>query len=94
MEKSDVFNIIDEYMQTHQSVSVISQVQEFDLRERIVRVEEGLKHLGVSIEYLAKRIDRQQTDIKMLSKHLFQFMIFFFGVFTASAAGVIIAVLK
>jgi uncharacterized coiled-coil protein SlyX len=122
MEKKEIIGIIDEYMINRAPAAVISQVMEFDLRERMVRVEESLKNLHEQFHLIIdqmnkrfdsvdkrfesmqkemdrrfdaveKRFDEQHNDIKQLSNRMFQFMIWSFG-FSATAAGVIIAVLR
>jgi hypothetical protein len=39
-QKEQFIQIIDEYMQTHQAPLYINPDREFDLRERMVRVED------------------------------------------------------
>ena len=65
--------------------------------ERIVRVEEELKNqrelMKQGFELMDKRFGHVESRLTELSRRMFQFMIWSFG-FTATSAGIIIAVLK
>jgi len=81
------------------------------LKERMVRVEEELRHQrelmlqGFAMmekrfesndkrfESIDKRFESLEESIEKLSARMFQFMLWSFG-FTATAAGIIIAVMK
>ena len=72
-------------------------VYEIELRERMVRVEEELKHQRELIKQILvqmdKRFDAVDKRFDALTRRIDRFMIWSFGI-TLSSAGVIIAVLR
>lgn len=84
---------------------------EFELHERMIRVEEELKtqrelmkqgfdrvdkrfeHVDKRFEQMDRRFESMENHFSVLSRRMFHFMIWSFGS-TATAAGIIIAVLK
>lgn len=76
MEKQEVFEIIDEYMKSRQPFQVISQVQEFDLRERVIRVEEGIKRVQEQISnilvMMEKRFEQVEKRFELMEKRFDQ----------------------
>ena len=72
-------------------------VYEIELRERMVRVEEELKHQRELIKQILvemdKRFEAMDKRFDALTRRIDRFMIWSFGI-TLSSAGVIIAVLR
>ena len=79
-------------------------VYEIELRERMVRVEEELKHqreliqqilvtMEQRFEAVDKRFDASDNRFEALTRRIDRFMFWSFGI-TVSSAGVIIAVLR
>jgi hypothetical protein len=79
-------------------------VYEIELRERIVRVEEALKHQGELIQQLIQQIDKrfEQVDKRFeqmdqrfveLQRRMDRFMFWSLGM-TLTVGGIVIAVLK
>ena len=72
-------------------------VYEIELRERMVRVEEELKHQRELIQQILttmdKRFDAADARFEALTRRVDRFMFWSFGI-TVSSAGVVIAVLR
>ena len=77
---------------------------DFKLHERIIRVEEDLKiqrelmkqgfeQVDKRFEQINNRFEKMEEHFSEISRRMFHFMIWSFGS-TATAAGIIIAVLK
>lgn len=83
---------------------LLGQMGEWELRERIIRVEEELKAqrelmkqgfelMEKRFEQIDKRFEQIESRLEDLSRRMFHFMIWSFG-FTATVAAIVIAVLK
>ena len=72
-------------------------VYEIELRERMVRVEEALKHQGELIQRLIQQMDKrfEQMDQRFveLQRRMDRFMFWSLGM-TLTVGGIVIAVLK
>ena len=72
-------------------------VYEIELRERMVRVEEALKHQGDLIQQLIQQMDKrfEQMDQRFveLQRRMDRFMFWSLGM-TLTVGGIVIAVLK
>ena len=72
-------------------------VYEIELRERMVRVEEALKHQGELIQQLIQQMDKrfEQMDQRFveLQRRMDRFMFWSLGM-TLTVGGIVIAVLK
>ena len=72
-------------------------VYEIELRERVVRVEEALKHQGELIQQLIQQMDKrfEQMDQRFveLQHRMDRFMFWSLGM-TLTVGGIVIAVLK
>ena len=72
-------------------------VYEIELRERMVRVEEALKHQGDLIQQLIQQMDKrfEQMDQRFveLQRRMDRFMFWSMGM-TLTVGGIVIAVLK
>ena len=72
-------------------------VYEIELRERMVRVEEALKHQGELIQQLIQQMDKrfEQMDQRFveLQRRMERFMFWSLGM-TLTVGGIVIAVLK
>ncbi len=79
-------------------------VHEFELRERMVRVEEELKHqreliqqilvqMDKRFEQVDKRFEKMEKRFETLTQRIDRFMVWSFGI-TLTTGGIVIGVLK
>jgi len=76
-------------------------VYEIELRERIIRVEEALKHQGELIQQVLEQMDKrfeamqQQIDRRFdeINRRMDRFMVWSFGT-TLTTGGLVVALLK
>ena len=105
------FERLGDYVKSHisdwlaeQSLGKPAVVYEIELRERMVRVEEELRHqrelmregfaqMDKRFEQVDKRFESVQQDIRGLQTRMDHFMRWSFGV-TIGSAGIVISVLK
>ena len=98
------FNKIGAYIREHlgewlkeEGFSKRSLDYELEMRERIVRVEEELKHqrelMKQGFEMMNKRLEQVDKRFEVLTKRIDRFMIWSFGLML-TLTGVVIAVIK
>ncbi|MDH7555279.1 MAG: hypothetical protein QHH74_16695 [Spirochaetota bacterium] len=103
LEQKDI-EFIESYLKENlprilaeQSLAKPPVVYEIELRERMVRVEEELKHqrelMKEGFDQINKRLELLENRFDILSRRLFQFMIWTFGL-VVSSTGIIIAFMK
>ena len=103
LEQKDI-EFIESYLKENlprilveQSLAKPPVVYEIELRERMVRVEEELKHqrelMKEGFDQINKRLELLENRFDVLSRRLFQFMIWTFGL-VVSSTGIIIAFMK
>ncbi|HOJ29270.1 MAG TPA: hypothetical protein PL059_09375 [Spirochaetota bacterium] len=103
LEQKDI-EFIESYLKENlprilveQSLAKPPVVYEIELRERMVRVEEELKHqrelMKEGFDQINKRLELLENRFDVLSRRLFQFMVWTFGL-VVSSTGIIIAFMK
>jgi len=94
--KSHIKSHIGEWL-AEQSLGKPPVVYEIELRERMVRVEEELKHqrelIKTVLEQMDKRFEQVDKRFEALTRRMDRFMVLSFTT-TLTAAGLVIAALK
>ena len=102
LEKKD-FEQIASYIKVHlgewlsdKSLAQLPVVYDVELRERIVRVEEELKHqrelMKQGFELMERRFEQMDKRFEVLTKRMDRFMIWSFGIAVTCTALVISAI--